>query len=92
MSGSANGDSRSAGCIANLSYWPWQNLQLSVLVGFFDRSFYPHLDQMQHRSVDHPSSHRLHQFGMWNTIEVAAEIRIHDLLMSGVDQLVDMLI
>ena len=29
VSGSANGDPRSAGFIANLSYWPWQNLQIS---------------------------------------------------------------
>jgi hypothetical protein len=30
VSGSANGDPRSAGYIANFSYWPWQNLQLSA--------------------------------------------------------------
>ena len=30
VSGSANGDPRSSGYIANLSYWPWQNLQLSA--------------------------------------------------------------
>ncbi len=29
VSGSANGDPRGSGYIANLSYWPWQNLQLS---------------------------------------------------------------
>ncbi len=28
VTGSANGDPRSAGYIANVSYWPWQNLQL----------------------------------------------------------------
>jgi hypothetical protein len=28
--GSANGDPRSAGYIANVSYWPWQNLQLAA--------------------------------------------------------------
>src|SRR6202165_4091717 len=28
-------------------------------VGLFNRNFQPHLDQMQHRSVDDPSSHRL---------------------------------
>src|SRR5438094_673875 len=31
---------------------------VSTLVGFLDRSFQQHLDQMQHRSVDNPSSHR----------------------------------
>lgn len=30
VSGSANGDPRSSGYIANFSYWPWQNLQLSA--------------------------------------------------------------
>jgi hypothetical protein len=64
---------------------------VSTLVGFFDGSFQPHLDQMQHRSIDHPASYRLHQLGMWNIIKVTAEIRIYDLPMSGVDQLVDML-
>ncbi len=30
VSGSANGDPRGAGYIANVSYWPWQNLQLAA--------------------------------------------------------------
>jgi hypothetical protein len=30
VSGSANGDPRSVGYIANISYWPWQNLQLAA--------------------------------------------------------------
>jgi len=30
VSGSANGDPRSAGYIANVSYWPWQNLWLAA--------------------------------------------------------------
>jgi len=30
VSGSANGSPRSAGYIANFSYWPWQNLQLAA--------------------------------------------------------------
>lgn len=30
VSGSANGDPRSAGYIANVSYWPWQNIELSA--------------------------------------------------------------
>ena len=29
VTGNANGDPRSAGYIANVSYWPWQNLQLA---------------------------------------------------------------
>jgi len=34
---------------------------------------------------------RPHKLGVWNTIKVAAEIRINDLPMTGVDQLVDAL-
>jgi hypothetical protein len=30
VSGSANGDPRGSGYIANFSVWPWQNLQLSA--------------------------------------------------------------
>src|ERR1700757_3258181 len=30
-----------------------------TLVDFLDRCFQPHLDQMQHRSVDYPTSYRL---------------------------------
>ena len=30
VSGSANGDPRGAGYIANVSFWPWQNLQLAA--------------------------------------------------------------
>jgi hypothetical protein len=64
-------------------------MRVPTLVGFFDRGFQPHLDQMQHRSIDDPASHRPHKIGMWNTIKVAAEIRINDLPMTRVDQLVD---
>ena len=42
---------------------------VSPLVGFFDWGFQPHLDQMQHGSIDYPASYRLHQLGVWNTIE-----------------------
>ena len=30
ITGSVNGDPRSAGVLANVSYWPWQNLQLAA--------------------------------------------------------------
>jgi hypothetical protein len=66
-------------------------MHVSMLVRFLDRGFQPHLDQMQHRSIDDPASHRLHELGVWNTIKVAAEIRINDLPMTRIDQLVDVL-
>jgi site-specific DNA recombinase len=45
---------------------------VSALVDLLNRSFQPHLQQMQHRSVYDSASRRLHQFGMRNRIEVAA--------------------
>jgi hypothetical protein len=57
-------------------------MHVSVLVGFLDRGFQPYLDQMQHRSSDDPASYRPHKLGVLNTIKVAAEIRINDLLMT----------
>src|SRR5215510_9349383 len=62
-----------------------------ALVGLFYRSLQPHLNQMQHCSIDDPASYRLHQLGMWNAVEVTAEISINDLSMSGIDQLVNVL-
>jgi hypothetical protein len=43
---------------------------ISTLICFFDRSFHPQLDQMEHRSIHHPASYRLHLFGVRNTISV----------------------
>jgi len=37
VNGSANGDPRSAGYIANVSVWPWQNLQLAAQYTGFTR-------------------------------------------------------
>src|SRR5271167_2538408 len=62
-----------------------------TLVGFLDRSFQPHLDQMQHHSIDDPASHRLQKLGVRNIVKVTAEIRINDLPMTRVDQLVGVL-
>lgn len=42
---------------------------ISAFVRFFDRSFQPHLDQVEYGSVDDSASHRLEKFGMRNTIE-----------------------
>jgi hypothetical protein len=64
---------------------------IPFLVCLFYRSFQPHLDQMEHRSFDNPSSDRLEKVGMRNRIKVAAEISVNDLAMAGVEQLVDIL-
>ena len=37
----------------------------ALVVGFFDRAFQPHLDQMQHAPINDPARNRFHQFGMW---------------------------
>jgi hypothetical protein len=63
---------------------------MSVLVGFLNHSFQPHLDQMQHRSVDDSASHRSEKFGMRKTIEVATEIYVNNFSIPGIDQLVDL--
>jgi site-specific DNA recombinase len=46
---------------SSLSFIPIARTSMLIpfLVGLFYRSFQPHLDQMQHGSVDDPSSHRL---------------------------------
>ena len=66
-------------------------MRVSTLVRFLDRGFQPHLEQMQHRSIDDPASHRLQKLGVRNTVKVTAEISINDLSMSGIDQLVNVL-
>ncbi len=48
----------------------------SPLVGFLHRRFQPHLDQMQHVPIADPTSHRLHQFGVRDAVEVTAQVRI----------------
>ena len=45
---------------------------------------------MQHRSVDHPARHRLEQLGMWKTVEIATEVRLHHFSLTAVNQLVDL--
>jgi len=44
---------------------------------------------MQERSVAHATRHRLHQFGMRDLIEVALQVRIHDLRMPSAKQRMD---
>jgi hypothetical protein len=44
---------------------------------------------MQHGSIDHPTSYRLKQLGMRNTIEIATEICVNNFLMASIDQLMD---
>jgi len=62
---------------------------VSSLIRFFDRSFHPHLDQMEHVPVHDSASYRLHKLGMRKSVKVGAEIRIYDFSMASVDQLVD---
>jgi hypothetical protein len=37
LNGSANGDPRGAGYLLNVSYWPWQNLQLAAQYAAYTR-------------------------------------------------------
>jgi len=52
-------------------------------VGFFDRGFQPHLDQMQHRSLDDRSNQRPHKLGMWNTSDFRSGIFTDSGLLTG---------
>jgi hypothetical protein len=65
-------------------------MPVSALVGLFDRSFQPHLNQMQHRSVDDSASYRLEKLGVWKAIEVATQVCINNFSIPGVNQPVDL--
>jgi hypothetical protein len=62
-----------------------------LLVGFFDRRFEPHLHEMQHATIADATSHRLHQFGVGDRVEVPAQVRVDHLgipaSQPGVDRL-----
>ena len=58
-------------------------------VGLLHRRFQPHLDQMQHRAVGDPPGHAAHQLCVGNAVEVPAQVRIHYLPMSRIQQPVD---
>ena len=63
---------------------------LSPLVLLLDRSFQPHLDQMQHRSIDDSTSQTAHQLRVRDGVEVSAQVGIHHLSMSARQQPMDM--
>jgi site-specific DNA recombinase len=49
----------------------------AVLVQFLDRNRKPHLNQMQHVPIDHSPGDTLHQFAVWNRIEVLGQISVN---------------
>ena len=49
----------------------------TVLVQFLDRNCKPHLNQMQHVPVDNAPGDTLHQFAVWNRIEVFGQISVN---------------
>jgi hypothetical protein len=48
-----------------------------VLVQFLDRNRKPHLNQMQHVPIDNSPGDTLHQFAVWNRIEVFGQISVN---------------
>jgi len=55
-----------------------------ALVAFLDRRFQPHLDEMQHVSIADSPSHRLHQIGVGNAVEVAAQVGVDHLRVPSI--------
>src|SRR5262245_537477 len=88
----------SKGLIGDPCGVPRPSSRLRVLRRLFPRSSVSSTGASSHiliRCSIAPSTTRratdFHQFGVWNTVKVAAEIRIDNLSMSGVNQLVDVL-
>ena len=59
-------------------------LRPSSIIGFFDRAFQPHLDQMQHTPVHDASRERQHQFGVGNAAEIVREVGVNDVCVAKV--------
>ena len=57
------------------------------VVGFFDGTVQPHLDQMQHAPINDTARHRLEKIGMRNAPEVVREVGVHDFRMATKQQL-----
>src|SRR6266404_5028391 len=53
----------------------------TFIVGVFDGTFQPHLDQMQHTPVHDAPRERAHQLGVWNAAEVVREVGVYDFPM-----------
>jgi hypothetical protein len=62
-----------------------------TLVDLLDGRFQPHLQQMKHRAVHDAPPQALHQFGVWNRIEVPAQIRINHLRVAAEEQFTHMI-
>ena len=56
---------------------------------FLDRRLEPLLDEVQHVPVAHATGDALHQLGMRDAVKVTRQVRIDDVLMTGVQQPMD---
>ena len=65
---------------------PRRSMAVPPLVDLLDGRFQPHLQQMQHRAVHDATCQALHQFGVGNTVEIPAQVRIHHLRIPTVQQ------
>jgi hypothetical protein len=64
-------------------------MPVPTIIDILNRCFQPHLQQMQHGSVDNATAKRLKKFGVWNLIEVGRQIGVNDFSMPRVDQLMN---
>lgn len=55
----------------------------TLIVGFFNSAFQPHLDQMQHTPAYDAPRERLHQFGVRNAAEVIGEVGVDDVRLAS---------
>jgi hypothetical protein len=61
---------------------PSRQSALPVFVPFLDRSCEPHLDQTQHIPIHNSLSDTLHQFAVWNGVEVLGQISVRHILVA----------
>jgi hypothetical protein len=53
---------------------------------FLDRHFQPLLDQMQNVPINDPTGDALHQFSVRDAVKIPRQVRVDDILVSGVEQ------
>ena len=59
----------------------------SSVVGFFNGTLQPHVDQMQHAPIDDASRERAHQVGVGNASEVVREVGVYDFRVASEQRL-----
>ena len=66
---------------------PTRQPTFPVPVAFLDRNSKPHLDQTQHVPIDDSAGDTLHQFAVWNRIEVFGQISVNYICIACTQEL-----